>query len=157
MPHPIHMHGHHFHVLKIGYPTYDPETGQVDQQNTDIYCDTPSCNKPSWKEEAWKNGNVPGLNLDNPPIKDTIIVPRGGYIVGRITTDNPGKIRCFLIFLGRPEYFFWPLSCLCTLQRQSIKYKRVYKRFNPDLIHYLLYRDCYWIFGCNWYSVVNLL
>ena len=99
MPHPIHMHGHHFHVLKTGYPTYDPKTGRVDQQNTDIHCDTPSCNKPRWKEETWKNGNVPGLNFDHPPIKDTIIVPRGGYIVGRIRTDNPGKNICFLNLL----------------------------------------------------------
>ncbi|KAK3085316.1 hypothetical protein FSP39_001371 [Pinctada imbricata] len=90
MPHPIHMHGHHFHVLKIGYPDYDPETGRILQQNPDIYCETPSCNKPRWADETWKNGNVDGINLDNPPLKDTIIVPRGGYVVLRMMSSNPG-------------------------------------------------------------------
>ncbi|XP_033744030.1 laccase-2-like [Pecten maximus] len=90
MAHPVHMHGHHFHVLKTVYPTYDPETGRVEADNQDIQCNTQSCNNPHWRNSSWEQGNVPGLNLDNPPMKDTIIVPRKGYVVARIRSDNPG-------------------------------------------------------------------
>ena len=31
--HPIHLHGHTFHVVDIGYPTYDPDTGFVSEHN----------------------------------------------------------------------------------------------------------------------------
>ena len=34
-----------------------------------------------WKDPTWENGNVPGLNLKDPPRKDTIIIPTGGYAV----------------------------------------------------------------------------
>jgi len=90
--HPIHMHGHQFHVLKMGYPSQNLTTGQLTNtyNNADIYCDTPQCNEPQWKNSSWKNGNVPGLNLKNPPRKDTIIIPTGGYAVLRIRSDNPG-------------------------------------------------------------------
>ncbi|XP_060062633.1 uncharacterized protein LOC132543181 [Ylistrum balloti] len=90
MAHPVHMHGHHFHVLKTVYPTYVPETGKIAEENTDILCNTQSCNNPHWRNTSWQQGNVPGLNLDNPPMKDTIIVPRKGYVVTRIRSDNPG-------------------------------------------------------------------
>ena len=90
MAHPIHMHGHHFHVMKIGYPEYNDTTGEIIEPNNDIACNTKSCNLPSWRNESWEKGKVPGLNLINPPMKDTIIVPRYGYIVIRIKADNPG-------------------------------------------------------------------
>lgn len=56
VPHPVHLHGHTFHVVKVGYPEYDmnPETGtgsiadkhkegcdedfKVNAHNTDIEC-----------------------------------------------------------------------------------------------------------------------
>ncbi|CAL1527060.1 unnamed protein product, partial [Lymnaea stagnalis] len=60
--HPIHMHGHSFHVVKMGYPTYDPETGRVERYL-----------------EIYINSAI-----------DTIIIPTGGYVVLRIKADNPG-------------------------------------------------------------------
>ena len=36
--HPIHMHGHSFWVLKVGYPTYDVRTGKILHNNVDIDC-----------------------------------------------------------------------------------------------------------------------
>lgn len=90
MAHPVHMHGHHFHVLKTVYPTYDPVTGAIKEDNQDIKCNTQSCNSPHWRNSSWEQGNVPGLNLVDPPMKDTIIVPRKGYVVARIRSDNPG-------------------------------------------------------------------
>ncbi|XP_062605180.1 uncharacterized protein LOC134266971 [Saccostrea cucullata] len=90
MPHPVHMHGHHFHVVKIAYPHYNSTTGDIIDTNKDIKCNTKSCNDASWRNENWTLGNVPGLNLENPPQKDTIAVPRNGYIVLRLKADNPG-------------------------------------------------------------------
>lgn len=40
---------------------------------------------------SWGNGNVPEINIMNPPRKDTIIIPVGAYAVLRIRSDNPGK------------------------------------------------------------------
>lgn len=92
MPHPIHMHGHHFHVLKTGFPHYNSTTGEILDRNRDIKCSTKSCNGASWRNEEWNFGNVPGLNLENPPQKDTIAVPRNGYVVVRLKADNPGYL-----------------------------------------------------------------
>lgn len=36
--HPIHLHGHHFHVLKIGHPPFDPITGNSTAFGPDIRC-----------------------------------------------------------------------------------------------------------------------
>ena len=93
--HPIHIHGHSFHLLKMGYPVYDNFTGHLVTDNPDIDCGGDPiinfCNEASWARPEWKNGNIPGLNLINPPRKDSIIVPTGGYVVLRIRSDNPGK------------------------------------------------------------------
>ncbi|XP_033745340.1 laccase-1-like [Pecten maximus] len=93
--HPIHMHGHSFEVLKTGYSILD-ENGQIYAPNPDIRClgqtfgtDT-FCNSAEWTNSSWKNGNIPGLELQRPPIKDTVILPSGGYVVIRIKADNPG-------------------------------------------------------------------
>ncbi|XP_052682463.1 uncharacterized protein LOC128163044 [Crassostrea angulata] len=94
--HPIHIHGHSFHVLKIAYPELDRTTGLVTNFSRDIECKTETCLKPRWSNEEWAGGNLPDLNLRNPPLKDTVMVPRGGYVVLRFYLDNPG---------------FWYLHC----------------------------------------------
>ena len=96
--HPIHMHGHSFYVVKMGYPVYNTSNGAFVSQNSDVDCrgnlykgpDKSFCNDATWTNQTWKDGNVPNLNLDRPPRKDTIIVPSGGYVVVRIRADNPG-------------------------------------------------------------------
>lgn len=94
--HPIHMHGHTYHIVKVGFGTYNESTGKLTSQNTDINCqgdttkDESFCNNPTWSDPSWLNGNVPGLDLKNPVGKDTIILPSGGYVVLRIIADNPG-------------------------------------------------------------------
>ncbi|CAG5132851.1 unnamed protein product [Candidula unifasciata] len=94
--HPVHMHGHSFYVLKQGYPQYNRTTGKVINDNTDIDCGgnrngTESfCNAARWANASWGGNNVPGLHLESPPRKDTIMVPTGGYVVLRIRADNPG-------------------------------------------------------------------
>ncbi|KAI8511617.1 hypothetical protein Bbelb_107170 [Branchiostoma belcheri] len=89
--HPVHIHGHHFYVLDMGFPEYDKTTGRFLSQNTDIDCaDFRNCNGRSWTNASWQNGGKPGLNTENPPLKDTVIVPVGGYVVLRFRADNPG-------------------------------------------------------------------
>lgn len=94
--HTISMHGHSFYVLKMGFANYNETTGEYISQNEDIKCegnateDEAFCNKPSWTNPEWRNGNVSGLNLVDPPQKDTVVVPYGGYVVLRFKADNPG-------------------------------------------------------------------
>ncbi|CAH1790455.1 unnamed protein product [Owenia fusiformis] len=93
--HPIHMHGHSFYVLKMGYADYNSTTGKLIRDNTEVNClgdeDLNFCNDATWRNTSWINSdNIPGLNLVNPPRKDTIIVPTGGYVVVRIKANNPG-------------------------------------------------------------------
>ncbi|CAG2228806.1 unnamed protein product [Mytilus edulis] len=68
---------------------YTPGSGQ-DQQ--DIICNDGKnfCNNAQWRNSTWSNGSHPTLNWDNPPQKDTIIVPTGAYVVIRFKADNPG-------------------------------------------------------------------
>ncbi|XP_078000277.1 uncharacterized protein LOC144452935 isoform X1 [Glandiceps talaboti] len=89
--HPVHFHGHHFYVLKTGYGFYNNETGKFINDTTDIDCGgSKRCNAGKWSDSTWKGDGIPGLNLQNPPIKDTVIVPVGGYVVIRFVADNPG-------------------------------------------------------------------
>lgn len=94
--HPIHIHGHSFYVVKMVYPAQDPITSKIiePQNHVDIDCGTDTnnyCNQPTWRNSSWKSGNIPGINLRNPPRKDTLIIPPGGYAVIRLRSNNPGK------------------------------------------------------------------
>ncbi|XP_022309994.2 uncharacterized protein LOC111115523 [Crassostrea virginica] len=88
--HPVHLHGHHFHVLKIGYPPIDPQTGNSTGPTPDIRCLNEQCSRATWSDPSWINGNIPDLNLIDPPIKDTVNVPANGYVIIRFKADNPG-------------------------------------------------------------------
>ena len=94
VPHPIHVHGHTFHVVHIGYPDYDPDTGFIQQFNTDVGCedetcttegcDTALCTQPIWN-------NKPDFSIDRKTVrKDTVILPAGGYVVINFVSNNPG-------------------------------------------------------------------
>lgn len=89
-PHPIHLHGHHFYVMKMGFPTYD-SNGIMNGNNQDVLCtDTDTfCNNPDWSNSFWKDGNVQNMSK-LPSKKDTIFIPMGGYVVLRFVTDNIG-------------------------------------------------------------------
>ncbi|KUJ18043.1 uncharacterized protein LY89DRAFT_696478 [Mollisia scopiformis] len=72
--HPFHLHGHDFYVLtrhafprRAGYRTYNP-------------FDLPSDAALMYPEP----------NLVNPPLKDTVHIPRRGYVILRIRADNLG-------------------------------------------------------------------
>lgn len=93
------MHGHQYHVLKMAFPEYNKITGAIASASPDIDCDTPYCNYPTWKNKSWHGDNIPGLNLVNPPLKDTVIVPRNGYVIIRLKANNPGLFSNFTFIM----------------------------------------------------------
>lgn len=107
--HPVHLHGHSFELLKMGFPTYERISGNITTENEEIRCISRRnyvnggdyCTSSTWSDLSWANGNAPGLNLVNPPLKDTVVIPRGGYVVIRIRANNPG---------------LWLLHSLCDYQ-----------------------------------------
>ncbi|XP_065895032.1 uncharacterized protein [Dysidea avara] len=110
--HPIHIHGHYFYVIDIGYPTYD-SNGLFVRSTENIECvvnaDNSSCTtrfvtigdeNNFIQEIKWRNV-TDGLYSTGKkyPRKDTIIVPYGGYTVIRFVVDNPGwwLLHCHVI------------------------------------------------------------
>ena len=87
--HPAHLHGHSYHVVKIGYGTYDASgTGNptITSPTPDITC-YDGCSSLSYSDPSVPNGlTVRALAIR----KDTIIVPAGGYVVVAFEADNPG-------------------------------------------------------------------
>ncbi|CAD5120376.1 DgyrCDS8948 [Dimorphilus gyrociliatus] len=92
-PHPIHLHGHHFQVLSIGYPKYN-EQGVYFKQNPSLKCSDMQCNRLLWSFNKTIISNPRAVE------KDTVIVPAGGYVVIRFLTDNPGfwYMHCHMEF-----------------------------------------------------------
>jgi len=101
--HPVHLHGHYFYVVEIGYPAYDIN-GEYNGSNDNIECvnntNNGSClvqfttiqgSDGFVQEIKWRK--VPDI-LNEKDIqfarKDTVIVPYGGYTVVRFVVDNPG-------------------------------------------------------------------
>ena len=93
--HPIHLHGHSFHVAGIYYGTYNSTTGFVAKNNTDVTCNSDrSCTNPGWSTPY-----SPNVTLNSKTIrKDTIVVPSGGYVRIRFLANNPGYwfLHCHL-------------------------------------------------------------
>ena len=94
--HPIHLHGHTFHVVHVGYPEYDNKTGLMGNQSKDIHCNDTSCTKEDCIKErctrpSWSETLKPNLSIHNKTVrKDTVMVPAGGYVVINFISDNPG-------------------------------------------------------------------
>ena len=86
--HPVHLHGHSFHVAGIFYEDGYDDTQSDDSVSTnpDITChDNPRCTDPEWTNDG------PEVSITKWTIrKDTVIVPPGGYVVIRFLADNPG-------------------------------------------------------------------
>lgn len=51
--------------------------------NEDIKCDSDFCYDARWSVDK-------KFTVDRPVIKDTVMIPNGGYAVVRFYTDNPG-------------------------------------------------------------------
>lgn len=91
--HPIHLHGHSFQVMHVGYPTYNSTTGYHLADNKDLECVNRRCSQVRWRTKLeW--------NLTRPRVKkDTITIPAGGYVVVRFVADNPGVwfLHCHIV------------------------------------------------------------
>jgi len=77
--HPFHLHGHSFYVIashrsERGWGSYDPFA-------------------------ATDSDPTPEFNLVNPLRKDTVMVPRRGFVVLRFKADNPGlwMLHCHIL------------------------------------------------------------
>ncbi|XP_078702336.1 uncharacterized protein LOC144928144 [Branchiostoma floridae x Branchiostoma belcheri] len=81
--HSIHLHGHDFRVLAMGFPLYNETTGHRISPNTDIDCGNDKCSNARWR-------NRPTMNFNRPPVRDTVVVPANGYTVIEFRSDNPG-------------------------------------------------------------------
>lgn len=77
--HPWHLHGHKFAVLGVGFPDYDRT------------CDVLFCRS---QQNQWLTrdglGSVRLLDPAEAPLKDTVQVPAGGWVVIQFRADNPG-------------------------------------------------------------------
>ena len=91
--HPVHLHGHYFHVVDIQFGNYN-ESGNLTEGNRNISCgddQTELCNVPSWaNEEADYSYQKSGKINRYSPLKDTVLIPAGGYAVVYLKANNPG-------------------------------------------------------------------
>ncbi|KAJ3032504.1 hypothetical protein HDV00_007442 [Rhizophlyctis rosea] len=76
--HPIHVHGHSFSILAQGWSS----------NYTSLLNSTPSIDPY----------NPPNINVATAPLKDTVIVPAGGWTLIQFTADNPGAwmVHCHM-------------------------------------------------------------
>ena len=106
--HPVHLHGHSFFVLKVGFPEYNSSTGFKGCHNSDLNCFVSndlrcayvgrppltrdySCNNPEWNPGKEPLFGSPMAKIDPYTVrKDTVTVPAGGYAVIQFVADNPG-------------------------------------------------------------------
>ena len=90
--HPIHLHGHSFRVLHIGYGTYNNSTNELMNSSSDVVCSKGGkCLKPQWVETGQPKAVTEATaNIGAHILKDTVIVPAGGYVVFSFNADNPG-------------------------------------------------------------------
>ena len=105
--HPVHLHGHAFHVVKMGYPSYtydvnSPLYQKYHRQNEDVICRMIDSEKPCERfitverdgqkiqEVMWADEQLSDFYESTSVKKDTVIVPFGGYVVMRFKVDNPG-------------------------------------------------------------------
>ena len=94
--HPIHLHGHKFRIVSTGYGEYSAMTGFLTGSSSDILCNNISSsgninNITCTYDLKWRSG-PPDVSIDKFTIlKDTVVVPMGGYVVVQFLSDNPGN------------------------------------------------------------------
>lgn len=99
--HPIHLHGHYFYVTDVVYPSYN-QLGRYVSATDKVECITSSGSQcPRYfitsrnnqgilsQDVRWRNDVAPTPE-GKFAIKDTVIVPYGGYTTIRFVADNPG-------------------------------------------------------------------
>ena len=89
--HPVHLHGHYFHVVDIQFGEYN-DNKTLKSTNKDINCGgTNNCANPNWKNTTvdYAYGRKGKINR-KAPLKDTLLIPSGGYAVVYFKANNPG-------------------------------------------------------------------
>lgn len=85
--HPVHLHDHSFRVAKIGFGEYN--NGHLTTATDAIECEGAICSNPKIKVVSELESER-GTRLSEAPLRDTILVPAGGYAVVYFTADNLG-------------------------------------------------------------------
>jgi hypothetical protein len=64
--------------MKMGFGTYNRNTGNLMSNSKDINCTDRFgyCSSAAWTNRSWAGGRVPDMS-SKPPQKDTIVVPTG--------------------------------------------------------------------------------
>ena len=111
--HPIHLHGHSFFVLEVGFPEYNATTGFRYCHNDSLNCFIPDgidrcgytnfppfdipdeflykCINPEWNQGQEPSFGDPTAKINPYTVrKDTVMIPAGGYVVIQFLADNPG-------------------------------------------------------------------
>ena len=116
-----------FAVLKMGFAEYNETTALFTDHNPDIVCSSRLCKSPRW------NGQPPNdLNLENPPIKDTVVLPARGYVVIRFRSTNPG---------------YWNMHCHATthhMEGMNILFREASEKIGPVPVGFPTCRKFAW-------------
>ena len=110
--HPIHLHGHQFHVVDIQFGEYN-ELGELIRANDSIKCGgtstTTACTNPSWADGKDYSIGRSGKISSTAPRKDTVFVPGGGHVVVYFKSDNPGY---WVLHCHNEEHMFGGMSVI---------------------------------------------
>ena len=88
--HPIHLHGHTFHVVAAGYGMYNETTGESIEPTKDIEC-APGSNNRICIKPTWRDGREPNVTIDEYTVrKDSVILPGLSYLIVHFKSTNPG-------------------------------------------------------------------
>ena len=89
--HPVHLHGHSFNVLHIEHGVYN-SSGQLIDNTDHVVCNNAMCRAPTWNTDALPSitETIQKISAPSSILKDTVIVPAGGYVVIAFQANNPG-------------------------------------------------------------------
>ena len=82
--HPIHLHGHSFYILDVGFDATSRYPCQG--EGNDSCSPLPTSQRDTVVGTYNTNGHI----KDNFILKDTLVVPGGGYVVIAFQANNPG-------------------------------------------------------------------
>lgn len=117
--HPVHLHGHSFQVVHIEHG--NTSNGKLVEPTLDIECNDALCTNPSWRNgpKNLSKYSDDGVRFSSKTVlKDTVIVPGGGYVVIAFLADNPG---------------FWFMHC--HIEGHQINGMAVIIREYPESVH----------------------
>lgn len=81
--HPIHLHGHDFALLAQSNDPWEDDCSQPLHPHRGA--------KHDLTPDKLKCNNREFINCDNPPRRDSVLLPAGGYIIIAFKADNPGE------------------------------------------------------------------